>query len=518
MNSAHLRHAALALSAAYMALLPQFYFIFDVGNRFEMSWGRVHHASITTAILVLALAWWVLYQLAMLAVRRRKRLATGVGFSVAWLLAVILVRSAVSIMDRSEAVSDMVMGWISRPGVKVAYYAMLPLALIGLFRDRFVRGMRNIYYAVIPLWIYVMLVPLTWAVYDANDDVAAVRGGDSASTGHESYPLILLFIFDAWAYDVTFPDGEVRTDLPHIARLADESVVYHRAYSPGVVTYQSMPLLYFPGSRTFQDVEDNRGFLHHFVKSDDRVGEPSIYDWVPDDWNRLAFAPHESVLLVRHAADQAVWVREHACRQGYGEETWRLLSSQLTPLRFVGLHPYRWFRCDLCDIGREMPPGMPTWKWKEPLKWALSTVWIHQKALRIIRDSDRPTFAIFHYCLPHDPYIWAHGRMKQRITADMLDDHKLDNYLQNLRQLDVMVGELVDTLKKAGRYDEVMLIMLSDHSWQYEGDRKHIPIIVKRPDQRERIDIDEPAGYHSVVAEIEGVVRSLSGVQESARP
>ena len=53
----------VALLAAYMALLPQFYLIFSPMNRHSLLWNRGYHYAILSAVLILAAIYWTGYRL-----------------------------------------------------------------------------------------------------------------------------------------------------------------------------------------------------------------------------------------------------------------------------------------------------------------------------------------------------------------------------------------------------------------------------------------------------------------------
>lgn len=51
------RDMGLCLAVAYVALLPQFYLVYDKGNRFSLDWSKTVRASILISIALLAAAY-----------------------------------------------------------------------------------------------------------------------------------------------------------------------------------------------------------------------------------------------------------------------------------------------------------------------------------------------------------------------------------------------------------------------------------------------------------------------------
>ena len=57
---------------------------------------------------------------------------------------------------------------------------------------------------------------------------------------------VFVFIFDEWSFVRTAaPDGQFPKNLPHLRELAEHSVFFRHALSPGPDTYRSLPLLIY---------------------------------------------------------------------------------------------------------------------------------------------------------------------------------------------------------------------------------------------------------------------------------
>jgi len=102
---------------------------------------------------------------------------------------------------------------------------------------------------------------------------------------------------------------------------------------------------------------------------------------------------------------------------------------------------------------------------------------------------DRPTFAVIHLLPPHEPYeapepfrgrhsSWYQGefevnsenlnRLQHNLPADEaeLDEiirYARDRYLENVEFADHLVGRLLQTLRDAGRYENALVVVTSDH-------------------------------------------------------
>jgi arylsulfatase A-like enzyme len=141
---------------------------------------------------------------------------------------------------------------------------------------------------------------------------------------------------------------------------------------------------------------------------------------------------------------------------------------------------------------------------------------IHDLAVTIIRQVEQPSFAVFHYIVPHWPFIYSRNGLNPNASVDNPLHFGLDRngqrahpeaepyitrYTDNLRYTDTLVGELVDVMKSAGRFDAATLVLTSDHSWRHDpalpddppmAEVTHVPLIIKKPHQDSGRVVDEP--------------------------
>ena len=76
------------------------------------------------------------------------------------------------------------------------------------------------------------------------------------------------------------------------------------------------------------------------------------------------------------------------------------------------------------------------------------------------KDRGQPLFLAAHFCLAHHPYAWrTHNNQGTQAGSTTLDQ----KHMQALSALDLQVDQLVQVLKSAGRLDNAILVLLSDH-------------------------------------------------------
>jgi phosphoglycerol transferase MdoB-like AlkP superfamily enzyme len=81
-------------------------------------------------------------------------------------------------------------------------------------------------------------------------------------------------------------------------------------------------------------------------------------------------------------------------------------------------------------------------------------------------------------------YYWATLLKGERYKAH-------ERYIAQTRYVDKKLGEILELLKKTGKYDSSLIILTSDHDEKNSLDRTRIPLFVKAPYQQETIPVFE---------------------------
>ena len=124
------------------------------------------------------------------------------------------------------------------------------------------------------------------------------------------------------------------------------------------------------------------------------------------------------------------------------------------------------------------------------------------ESLRLIDECPPNTFAIFHWPLPHGPFVLNEdGSYNGPYPSGNLIDGlhgphaQLEDYQRHLKLHDNVLGQIVAHLKASGKYDDALLIFTSDHSWRpdpmerytnwvVDPSRRQVPLLIKMPGQR----------------------------------
>ena len=123
---------------------------------------------------------------------------------------------------------------------------------------------------------------------------------------------------------------------------------------------------------------------------------------------------------------------------------------------------------------------------------------IREDAERVIRDEPQP-MAVIHYPLPHPPAVLNADLTFRPVGEVGWDPRWLGQYQSNLAALDTLIGLFVQRLREAGRYEQCLLVVTSDHSWRDDPALKgqtgdvltHVPLLIKLPGRQRPRQVSE---------------------------
>ena len=267
-----------------------------------------------------------------------------------------------------------------------------------------------------------------------------------------------------------------------------------------------------------------------------RLGQPDVIVILLDAARADVFSPfggsHETPAVARLAADGTVF------RRAVAGSSWTLpsVSTMLTGLHADTLGIGAW-EDRLPDQVPTLPEMMTSAGYRSVL-FSQHPFYAYEKSFkrgfkrfRALRGKNttelprrrelmaprRPTFALVHLLPPHTPYTPPapfRGRHTADYTGDMKVDAKhlnsfhpsdperpseddvryvLDRYLENVAYADSLVGRVLASLEKHGRYDDALVVLASDHgeafmehgrflhSQNVHREVLHVPLVIKWP-------------------------------------
>ncbi len=164
--------------------------------------------------------------------------------------------------------------------------------------------------------------------------------------------------------------------------------------------------------------------------------------------------------------------------------------------------------------------------------------WVNAQAAKFLaeQDTDQPIYMYLHTMEPHTPYapepetfrLFDRGFEETSDTSEELTaenvEHMIDLYDAEIFDNDKGFAGFLDLLRRRGRYDNALIILLADHGesfgergvWMHgrslNQEQLHIPLIIKFPEDRfAGLQIEERVSFidifPTVVAQIEAAPR-----------
>ena len=343
-----------------------------------------------------------------------------------------------------------------------------------------------------PLVLIVIGQMFTWSTWSS----AATPLRISHPTG-PARP-VFVFVFDEWSFARSAPGGEFPAEYPNLRALAGQSLTFRAARSPGDDTYRALPLLIF-GERPLTELP--RVFAKEGKEGREYVTGPHPARPVEGIFETARAAGYNTAMIGFYLPYPRMFPDSVDFVRGYSYyPTARSLWSRMV------LHAIETLRWETDPISR---------KWfRKRYAEEVSEYWLRlrddlQGAIDVAIDRmPGNTVAFVHYPLPHAPFVFnADGSFRgpYPVHDDLKNEDEdrmagtVEDYRRQLGYLDHMVGNLIERLRRAGKYDDALIVMTSDHSWRQDPDprlrtagRRSVPLLIKLPGQRNGCVVDQP--------------------------
>lgn len=474
----------LSISLAYWALLPQFYLVYDQGNRYSLTWTHGMYVAILAAILSMGCVYFLIAAVMQWMTRRHATWEKAAQIVMGGVVGVIFLRTIFSLLDKGGVLPPGGQRFLDIRLVKVGVYLLPVIGMAWGLRLFQVLG-RLLFFALSMLLLLFLAIPWFWPTYGWDDAAMSHPGKDYFATTNSIY----IFIFDAWSVQRTFTDGQM-AKMPNLSELLTHADLYTNAQSCGAFTHVSIPrFLYQPDSDMAKLSYDEvrKSVQHNWFP---RLGYTSIFDLSDNHWKTaLGYYLYYPSLI----GDRVDYCSRYSASGSHSRDIYyyrQILSSQTEFLRHLGLN---------------LQSKYPEWTLET------DTVATQQKSrakLKKVLDAlPSMNIAFLHIPVPHDPYQYLpDGTLREtRLPSTLGDSTNVVGYLDNLGYMDVHIHDIVDTLKRRGDYESSLIIMTSDHTWESGEERpypvnneddlykvddtalfsynRHVPLVIKHPGQ-----------------------------------
>ena len=484
--------ASVCLACAYVALLPQFYLVYEQGNRYTLGWSATSRSTILIALALLAFAYAVLYGVFRgLAACMDKFQGKVEGrrlldFLVVWFLTFLVSRSLMALAHATEILPAPLLGLIDSPLAKFAVYVVLPAGLLLICPKRYAQAIGHVYRVLAILFLLFLLQAFGWDVNAPSDRMDALpQAAGTRSPANSLY----IFLFDEWDYDATLGNPQFPlTNMPHLSEFLGQATLFRNAFSPGVETTVSIPrFLFQPDERTrrfsYSDLR-NRVLGNRFPPA----GMKSIFDLSDHHFKCLSGVYLHYPDLLGPRVDCCIPVYDRYSRHGLREGVQGLLSSQIAFLEKFGISPpIRYFNPFLSSGWIDF-----TQETQRRMRPVLNEILVRVPS---------PNITFFHVLLPHPPTLVNRDWTPRPYASSF----GREAYWEGLYAVDALIGDFVRILRERGEYDSALIAILSDHGLKDKYDRpfeeidpgvyvpaKHVPLILKYPGQKRGGESMEP--------------------------
>jgi hypothetical protein len=305
---------------------------------------------------------------------------------------------------------------------------------------------------------------------------------ESKHSNKESIKNVYIFIFDEWSYQRSFRKRKLITTFENLKKFEDEAFVFYKAFSPAPNTFNSMPSFLFQNNKRFTGKGGRMGFRSkkgfHPIKQNESIfhhaRELGFYTCIIG-----SYIPYGGLLSDGVDFAKSLPVSKRLGDSFFGVAKYHLVTASL-------MLPEPFF-----DLGRRKITDYLFNRFQFNRNNAT-----HEMFKAIVQNQSKSTFAVFHYMLPHFPYIYNQDGHKKFYDLYAWNP---SNYYGNLDYLDKKIGEIISVLKESGNFDNSLIIMTSDHSWRKDpGYNKvrltlkkcHVPLFIKFPYQDHSIKIN----------------------------
>jgi len=322
-------------------------------------------------------------------------------------------------------------------------------------------------------------------------------------------PNIVVVVLDALPMEKTSfaPGGEDLT--PSLRRFAEKSFLFTRAYSPANFTSPSVVTLLTGKDPVEHGISEVKMSLHGALRAEN----------LPTVLHRAGFASGAMVanleahphLLKLEGFDRVFPMRGRGWIPRMVSAVLRFADFNLGNLWSFSLES--WFLVHVPDRGHTHP-------WPPERNFS--------DGLAFLSRGDKPRFAYIHVMPPHSPYLadppYMYSRLptegfmdtpssreiglfrsypeSEKETIEMLEKR----YVETVLAVDHQLGRFLDGLEAAGRFEDSIIVVLSDHGEMFEprwvahhgpyleDSLVHVPLLIHLPGQKGIQVVDSPIG------------------------
>ena len=298
---------------------------------------------------------------------------------------------------------------------------------------------------------------------------------------------VFVFVCDEWSYARSTEHGELLPLFTHVKEFAGQAFTFDFAQSPGPRTDVSIPRMLW--------------------QRDDDLTITAGQTWWPGNGGRIATSNAPNLFANAQArgyatallgfylpyrkmlGDHVDYCVSHLEHPKAGTFVEKLRANALRNLTFQH-DPFSRRASRMLEQS-----VLPLSRTAFSAHWEKINRSLQRETLGLVQHCPPNEFAFIHLPLPHCPWVFnPDGTYRGPYRGERMS-HDVEGYRRHLAYLDVVLGQFFDEMKRAGKYDNALIVLTSDHSWRldytFDGqlqdgpDLRHVPLFIKLPGQRD---------------------------------
>lgn len=340
------------------------------------------------------------------------------------------------------------------------------------------------------LWV---LSPVTIVVIVAlvrlgfTPDPSHTHPSSTRPSGSPVESNVVVLLFDELSYSFLYRGREIDARYPHMAAFGARGIHYHAATAPGGETLHSLPG--FIAGRRFGSLA---------------VVGNALFEVRPDGSRRpLDLDTLDNLLRLAHRRGFRTEM------VGYYLPYCLMLPTSLDTCRAFSLYNSATL-ADGFSVANPITTTLLLWPHQFPSGLLKNPVYAeHQRRMVVETEAlvfepmraGRPVFRFAHFSIPHLPFVFDREgyRFDPRTDPVAADD---DAYRRQMDYVDAEVGRILRLLGTDPAWSRTTVVVLSDHEFRarVSGEEvSHVPLIVRLPGARDRVDIDAPVRAEEIL-------------------
>jgi hypothetical protein len=327
---------------------------------------------------------------------------------------------------------------------------------------------------------------VSWQFVQYPEWVTPAETPELSHPDHAASP-VFIFVCDEWSYARSTEYGRFLPLFKHLNEFAEQAVTFDFALSPGPRTDVSIPRLLWQRG---DDLQITAGASWWSAESGriPTVDAPNIFRTARDNFYTTSllgfYLPYRKML--GDSVDYCHAYLEHPKPDTFAG---KLRANALRNITFQ--HDPLSRRTSRALEASALPLSRAAFS----AHWEKINRALQRETLGLIQDCPPNQFAFIHLPLPHCPWVFnPDGTYRGAYRGERMS-HDVDGYRRHLAYLDVVLGQFFNALSSAGKFDNAMIIVTSDHSWRldytFDGhlqdgeDLRHVPLFIKFPGQHD---------------------------------